>query len=130
MVKRRHFFVTAMVALFALGSVAAVAQDQRARPGRNPEQILEDLKKQLELNEDQAKKIENILEEFGKKREKLFSQDMERSEKREQMGKLLDEQTKEIMLVLNKDQQKKYQKMLDEREKRMRSRRENAERNR
>jgi periplasmic protein CpxP/Spy len=112
-----------LVAAIVLGGLVAcsnlaVAQDagtNAAKKGKRPtiEQQMERLDKELKLTDEQKPKVKAVMEEFGKKRQELFSDtSADRSAQREKMRTLTEEQNKKMKEILTADQFKKYEEMM------------------
>ncbi|WP_340112315.1 DUF4890 domain-containing protein [Maribellus mangrovi] len=110
-----------LLALFAF-TVVTVAQNRGQRdfdPKERAKRQTEELTKELDLNKDQQKKVLELNEKYSEKMSAMF-EDMrsgggDREAMREKMGKLRDEQNKEMKKILTEDQYKKYEKYLEER---------------
>ena len=123
--KSKHFILMAIVVALMASSIIVQAQPgQNAgrRMGFDPQQMVDNLTKELTLSEAQVKTLENIVKETQKKRENLRSQDLEQSERREMMTVLTDDQNKQIMSILDEKQKEKYKEVLAARVKRMQGR--------
>ncbi|MCX6149077.1 MAG: hypothetical protein NTX22_00985 [Ignavibacteriales bacterium] len=81
-----------------------------------PEDRLKDLVEKLKLDKDQTTKVEIVLKKAG---DQLNNLSDDRTERREKVRSIMDESNKEIEKILNKNQKKEFQKMLEERKKRM-----------
>ena len=67
---------------------------------------------QLNLTEEQKPKVEAVLRESAKKRQELFSDSsIDRSQIREKMQPIMEEQNKKLKAILTEEQWKKYQEM-------------------
>jgi|WetSurMetagenome_2_1015567.scaffolds.fasta_scaffold214720_1 hypothetical protein len=87
-----------------------------AQKGFPPKDRVSELKKKLELTDDQTKKIESIFEDNHKKMDALFDKDKEdREASRTAMKEIMDNTNNEIEKVLDKNQLAKYQKLVEER---------------
>lgn len=103
-------------------TVVTVAQNRSQRdfdPKERAKRQTEELTKELDLNKDQQKKVLEMNEKYSEKMSAMF-EDMrsgggDREAMREKMGKLRDEQNKEMKKILTEDQYKKYEKYLEER---------------
>jgi acyl-CoA reductase-like NAD-dependent aldehyde dehydrogenase len=97
------------------GSTLATAQDSNApkKKGRmNIEQQMERMTEALTLTDDQKPKVKAALEETNKKRQAIMSDtSIERSQMREKMQPITEEQNKKMKEILTADQFKKYQEM-------------------
>jgi protein CpxP len=86
---------------------------------RTPEERVERLSKDLNLNADQKKKIVAIFKASATKGRSIFEdKKMTREQKMAAFGKFRDEQNKKVKAVLTKDQIKKYDTMLAKRQQR------------
>ena len=90
----------------------------------NPAERTKQLTEQLKLNQDQAKKVEDIFTKSQDKISKLMQDGGMRSN-REQVMKLRDESNSEIMKVLTEKQKSEFKKIMEEQRKRMEERRQN-----
>ena len=113
-----------LIAAMALGglvacSTLATAQDapkdaqKQGGKGRfTVEQQMERLTTQLSLTDEQKPKVEAVLKESSKKRQEIFSDSsIDRSQMREKMQPIMEEQNKKLKAILTEDQYKKYQDM-------------------
>jgi Spy/CpxP family protein refolding chaperone len=112
-----------LIAAMALGglvafSTLATAQDSTPTPdtkkkGRfTVEQQMERMTTQLSLTDEQKPKVEAVLKESAKKRQEIFSDSsIDRSQMREKMQPIMEEQNKKMKAILTDDQYKKYQEM-------------------
>lgn len=82
----------------------------------------EKLKSELNLSEKQIKQVSEVVLKYAKKGEELRDKAADRSEMMQNMKKLTSEQDKELKKILNKDQFKKYEKIMEENRSRMRRR--------
>ena len=107
------FISTLIIVLFAC------SKSEEPRGRFTPEQSVEQLKERLDLSDDQADTIKQILidsrETFAKLRED-FSGD--RSEMRESFRAIMDETDRQIKEVLNDEQREKYEQYRQERRER------------
>lgn len=113
---QQHFAVLT-VSLFCILSVIAaypLAAHAAGKPGmvRSSKQIVSHLKDRLNLTDDQANKIQPIIEESMQKQAAL----------RDQMLQLRQSTDAKISAVLTPEQSKKFRQLKDERRERMRSR--------
>lgn len=112
--------------LMVVATVLSIAQPQPGMRGNREEMMLKRMKEQLNITDDQAVKIKAILtkvrEEMQKQMENGSMQD-DREAWREAMMKRTEKSDAEIMKVLTKEQQKKYQEMQKARQKEMEERR-------
>ena len=123
--KSKYFILMAIVVVLMASSIIVQAQSGEnagRRMGFDPQQMVDNLTKELTLSEAQVKTLENIVKETQKKRENLRSQDLEQSERREMMTVLTDDQNKQIMSILDEKQKEKYKEVLAARVKRMQGR--------
>lgn len=107
---------------FIMGTMVSMAQNrQSATPEEMAKSQTDQIKKACDLDKDQEKKVYDISLESGKKMAKMRSEMQggggDRDAMREKMGKVRDEQNKEMKKVLTADQYTKYEKYLDERRK-------------
>ena len=112
-----------LIAAMALGglvacSTLATAQDatkdaKKGGKGRfNVEQQMERMTTQLDLTAEQKPKVEAVLKDSFKKRQEIFNDSsIERSQMREKMRPITEEQNKKLKAILTEDQYKKYTEM-------------------
>lgn len=81
-----------------------------------PEDRLKNLQERLNLTKAQSVKVEAILKKVGEKMNNLPD---DRTERWQKVRSIMDETNKEIEKILNKDQVKEFNKMLEERRNRM-----------
>ncbi len=82
------------------------------------EQQMERLDKEVTLTDAQKPKVKAVLEEYGKKRQALFTDaGADRQAAREKMKTLTEEQNKKMKEILTADQYKKYEEMMQHRTK-------------
>lgn len=109
------------IILFVFVSTMASAQ-MRMSPTDRAKQLGETLK----LNNDQIKKVENVLTKQQDQFSKMMNGgDFRNEETRNKMMKMREESEKEIMKILNTKQKVEYKKFLEEQKKRMEERRQN-----
>ena len=111
-----------LVAAMALGglvacSTLATAQDNATKETKKKgrytiEQQMERMTTELSLTAEQKPKVEAVLKESNKKRQEIFNDSsIDRSQMREKMQPIMEEQTKKLKAILTEDQFKKYQEM-------------------
>ncbi|MDP4115589.1 MAG: hypothetical protein Q8903_05615 [Bacteroidota bacterium] len=94
-----------------------------AQRGKPPEKRIDELKKDLNLSENQVQTIEDILADSHVKMEKLFDNHEKNLEaERNSMKELMDKTDEEIMKILDEKQQARYKEIIAERAKRMQNR--------
>ncbi len=103
-----------------LGTTFSMAQNrggQNMDPEERAKTQTEELKKVLDLNQDQEKKVYDLNLSSGKKMTAMRAemQGGDREAMREKFGKLREEQNKEMKKILTEAQFKKYEKYLEER---------------
>ena len=124
MSQRKLFIAIALSALllFALGVVAqeqAPPSGQEQQPARGPmmqtpQERLNNLTKELNLTDDQKAKIKPILEDEQKQMQALRGDtSMSREDRRAKMMEIRNKSNDSIKAVLDKDQQKKYDEMME-----------------
>ena len=118
---KRLSLITAM----ALGglvacSTLASAQDSTTTPDakkggkRGPQTIEQQMERlaPLNLTAEQKPKVEAVLKESSKKRQEIFSDSsIDRSQMREKMQPIMEEQNKKLKAILTEDQYKQYQEL-------------------
>ncbi|HXG01012.1 MAG TPA: Spy/CpxP family protein refolding chaperone [Bacteroidota bacterium] len=93
------------------------------RPRLSPEERAAELKKVLNLTDEQTSKVKVIYEQQEKEMRELFaSTDGDRAAMREAMQQKVKEMDEKILAVLNTDQQKKYKQWVEERRSRFEQR--------
>ena len=107
-----------LIAAMALGglvacSTVATAQDAPKKKGRpTVEQQMERLTTELSLTAEQKPKVEAVVKETNKKMQEIFNDSStDRSQMREKMQPIREEQTKKMKAILTEEQFKKYQEM-------------------
>ncbi len=123
MSQRKLFFASALgvLLLFALGAVAQEqappsSQEQQPRGPmmQTPQERLDNLAKELNLTDEQKGKIRPILEEEHKQMQALRDDtSLSREDRRTKMMAIRDKSNTDIKAVLNPDQQKKYEEMME-----------------
>jgi len=116
--KRLGFFLLFAI-VFATVSVAQNRGMGNVDPKEMAQRQTEELKKALNLNKDQEKKVlalnQKSAEQMSALREEMMSGGGDREAMREKMTKFREEQTAEMKKILTEDQYKKYEKYLEER---------------
>jgi periplasmic protein CpxP/Spy len=114
---------TGLVLLALLAFTVVTVAQNRGSGNFDPKEMAkrqtEQLTEELDLNKDQQKKVLELNEKYSEKMSAMF-QDMrsgggDREAMREKMGKMREEQNKEMKKLLTEDQYKKYEKYLEER---------------
>jgi periplasmic protein CpxP/Spy len=114
---------TGLVLLALLAFTVVTFAQNRGSGNFDPKEMAkrqtEQLTEELDLNKDQQKKVLELNEKYSEKMSAMF-QDMrsgggDREAMREKMGKMREEQNKEMKKILTEDQYKKYEKYLEER---------------
>ena len=108
--------------IVVLGSTISMAQNRSGQGNYDPEETAkkqtEVLKKELDLNKEQEKKVYEVVLDGAYKIDKM-RKEMQTSGSREGMrekfGEMRKEQNKEMKKILTDDQYKKYEKYLEER---------------
>jgi len=110
-----------LIAAMALGglvafSFMATAQEagKDAKKGKrySVEQRLEQLKKDLELKDEQVPKVKTALEGMQKKMQALREDtNLDQQQRREKMRSLMEDQNKKMKEILTEEQYKKYQEL-------------------
>lgn len=102
-----------------LGSMFSMAQNrQNATPEEMAKKQTADIKEKCGLDKDQEKKVYEMSLKSGKEMAKMRKEMQgggDRDAMREKMGKMRDEQNKEMKKILSADQYEKYEKYLEER---------------
>lgn len=107
--------------LVILGTTFSMAQNrggQNMDPEERAKTQTAELKKVLDLNKDQEKKVYDLNLKAGKDMVKMREEmqgSSDRDAMREKFGKMREEQNKEMKKILSEDQFKKYEKYLEER---------------
>ena len=110
--------------LFSLVLTVILSLDSFAQPRFNLEDKLKNLREELELTDSQAVSIEKILrEQFDELQELRDSFDGDRHKMMTQMRSLRDVTDERIKGILNNQQQKQYEKFVEENRKKMRGNR-------
>ena len=112
-----------LLAIIFLGATFTIAQNRSGQRNFNPKESAkkqtEVLKKELDLNKDQEKKVHDVNLKAANKMADL-RKDMQKSGSREGMrekfGEMRKEQSKEMKKILTEDQYKKYLKYLEKRQ--------------
>jgi periplasmic protein CpxP/Spy len=100
--------ILSLVALFVLGSAACIAQDQPRGERGQRGNMVEKMKTELSLTDDQAAQMKEVFSQMRP------SQQGERPS-REEMQKKREEMTAKVKKILTEEQYAKYEKMLKER---------------
>lgn len=110
-----------LIAAVALGTLVAcsiaTAQDaakKKGRQGFGAGQGVEQLKKDLDLKDDQVSKVKAVLEERQKKMQELRGE-TDREARREKMRSIMEESNKQMKKILTDEQYKKYEEMRSQR---------------
>lgn len=102
--------------LFALLTIV-VTLNIFAQPRFDPKEQVKELKQLLTLNEDQTKQVETILTGMAEEMKKLRENNIgNREEMFPKMMKIREDANKKIENLLEKDQKKKFNKYIEERE--------------
>lgn len=108
-----------LLMIVVLGTTMSIAQNrggQRMTPEERAKQTTAELKKALDLNNDQETKIYDLNLKANKEMTAAREDaNGDREAMREKMGKLRDNTNKEMKKILSDDQYKKYEKYLEER---------------
>ena len=107
-----------LIVAVALGSLVAcslaTAQEagkdaaKKGKRGFSAEQRVEQLKKSLDLKDDQVPKVKAVLEDQQKKMQELRGE-TDQQQRREKMRGIFEETNKKMKEILTEDQYKKYQ---------------------
>lgn len=114
----------ALGGLLACNSIT-LAQDTNAtgraeRRGQSVQQRVDRMATELNLNADQKVKVTALLEGQAKQRREIFTDNsLPREERRDKMRALMEEENKQLKVILTPDQFEKWQKLREQ----MRSRR-------
>lgn len=109
--------------LVLVGTTMSMAQNfggQRMDPEERAKQQTAELKEELQLNEDQSTKLEELFVKSGKESQAMFEAmreggDTDRSEMREKMQASREKQQEEVKKILTEEQFTKYEKLMQER---------------
>lgn len=125
--KRSNFAVLATLLLvFASGALVGVfgyrmystspvsAKGQRPSPDEWRKRFVDEMQQRLDLNAEQLKQLDQILD-YTRDRYRAARERM-----RPEMKQIQDEQAEKIRAMLNEKQRSEYEKILEERERRMR----------
>ena len=111
-----------LLMIVVLGSTISMAQNRSGQGNYDPvesaKKQTEVLKKELDLNKDQEKKVHELNLKAANKMADLrkeMQNSGSREEMREKFGEMREEQNKEMKKILTDDQYKKYEKYLEER---------------
>jgi periplasmic protein CpxP/Spy len=124
---RNKLLTLALGGVFALGTTAALAQDQAAPPPghpthamrMDPEHQLADLTQKLNLTADQQTQIKPILVDRQQKLHALMqNQSLSQDDRRSQARSIMSDSNSRIEAVLNGDQKQKFEAMQQRRERR------------
>jgi periplasmic protein CpxP/Spy len=117
---RNKFVTLALGCVFALGTTAALAQDQgqTTPPGhptrgmRDPEHQLADLTQKLNLTADQQTQIKPILvDRQAKMHDLMQNQSLSQDDRRTQARTIMSDSNSKIEAVLTGDQKQKFEAM-------------------
>ncbi len=116
--------ILTLFVLCAFSITGALAQrGHHDHPERNHKEHFTKMQQELNLSNDQAQQIKQIMKENRDRMDMAHADGQVSEEERAQHREMRQETDKKIMAVLNADQQKKYQAMKKERRKEMRARR-------
>ena len=105
--------MVALVVLVALASGNAYAQRPGGgggNPAQRKEMILKNLKDSVQLSDEKATKVADILEESNGKRREIFQdQSTDRDAKMAKMKELQDEANKKVKAVLTEEEYVRYE---------------------
>jgi hypothetical protein len=93
-----------------------------AQPRLNVEELVERLTNDLDLSEEQAIQVEEILTDSRKQVDRLRDSGLDRRELMPQMRDLMDETNEEIESILNDEQAVKFREIVEKRKKDMQRR--------
>jgi Spy/CpxP family protein refolding chaperone len=109
-----------MMMLFLALCLGSVSFAQKGKP---PEKRIDELKKELNLTDNQVQTIEDILADSHAKMEKLFdSHEKNMEAERSVMKEIMDKTDEEILKILDEKQQVKFKEIIAERTKKMQER--------
>jgi Spy/CpxP family protein refolding chaperone len=111
MYRKLFVFAFALVLSINTFSIAQMRMSHEARVKQYSEK--------LKLNDNQKKLVDSIFTVSEKKMSLITTED--RTQRREEMKKIMDEVNKQIELILTPDQETIFQKMLEERRNRLNS---------
>ncbi|RXK82864.1 hypothetical protein [Filimonas effusa] len=105
--------MVALVVLVALASGSAYAQRPGGgggNPAQRKEMILKNLKDSVQLSDDKANKVADILEETSSKRREIFQdQSSDRDAKMAKMKELQEESNKKVKAILSEEEYVRYE---------------------
>ncbi len=112
-----------LLMVVVLGTTISMAQNRSGQGNYDPvesaKKQTETLKKELDLNKDQEKKVYKVVldgaNKMDKMRKEMQSGGGDRDAMRAKFGEMRKEQNEEMKKILTDDQYKKYEKYLEER---------------
>ena len=113
--------------LLAVATVASAFEESGSQTGkagaRTTEERLEEFSKKLDLNDDQKAQVKTILESAQTEMKELRASDGTRQEKGSRLRELGKEANGKIRAVLNDEQKKKFDELVEQKKSQMRERR-------
>ena len=116
MLLKKISFISLLIIIFAATYIYA-------QPRLGVEEEVERLTKDLELSEEQANQIEQILTDSRKQAAKLRETGLDRRDMMVQMRDIMDETNDEIESILNDEQVAKFREIVEKRKEEMQRRR-------
>ena len=121
---KKAIFLLVVIA-FISAQAQAQPRGERPSPEERAKRETETLKKELKLNDDQAKKVNDILLDSAKQMREVFgSSNGDRETRRAKMQEIIKKQDEKLNLVFTKEQQAKYADYQKKREEERQQRRE------
>jgi Spy/CpxP family protein refolding chaperone len=115
----RNTFAVCLIGLLCLSVAFAQPMDHPRPPHggpMSPKRMVKELKKELNLTDEQATKIQKIFEAQREEMKKMFeASEEERGAMHEKMDKQLEKTNAKISAVLTEEQKKEFEKMQKER---------------
>ena len=105
--------------VFAFALLLCINTFSMAQMRMSHEERVKQYSERLKLNDNQTKVVDSIFTVSEKKMSLITTED--RTQRREEMKKIMDEVNKQIELILTPEQDTIFQKMLEERKNRMNS---------
>lgn len=117
-------FAMVILAAATVGSAFEESASQSGRPAaRTVEKRLEEFSKKLDLNDDQKAQVKTILESAQAEMKELRQAEGSRREKGSRLREIGKETNGKIRALLNDEQKKKFDELVEEKKSQMRERR-------
>ena len=117
-------FAMVILAAATVASAFEESASQSGRPGaRTVEERLEEFSKKLDLNDDQKAQVKTILESAQAEMKELRQAEGSRREKGSRLREIGKETNGKIRAVLNDEQKKKFDELVEQKKSQMRERR-------